>query len=142
MGEAVGETTWPLFDVTISGFPPVTYQAATRGKALSIAYGDYGILDDGIKFGDFLRIARVTRRHNLPSNDRYGPVRRQYGVDPRVGQRVRLQHEGDWSGREGTVMLPRSYCCHVVVLVDGEDDVVRVHPANVVFLDGAARGEG
>lgn len=125
---------WPLFDVTVQGFPPLTYQAATRGKALSMAYGDYGILDDRIKFGAFLRIASARRRHDVPADDHYGPVRRQYGVDPTVEQRVRLQHEGDWSGREGTVLFPRSPMCHVLVLVDGENEPVRVHPMNVVFL--------
>lgn len=128
---------WPLFDVTVAEFPPMVYQAKTRGKALSMAYSDYGILDDRIKFGDFLRIARARRRADLPADDHYGPVRRQYGVNPTVGQRVRLQREGDWSGREGTVMMPRHDMCHVLVLVDGEDELCRVHPMNVVLLEAS-----
>lgn len=131
---------WPLFDVTVSGFPTMVYQAKTRGKALSMAYSDYGILDDRIKFGDFLRIARARRRDAVPANDHYGPVRRQYRVNPTVGQRVRLRHEGDWSGREGTVMLPHHDMCHVLVLVDGEEAPCRVHPMNVILLEASHAG--
>lgn len=129
------DLNWPLFDVTVAEFPPMVYQAKTRGKALSMAYSDYGVLDDRIKFGDFLRIARARRRADLPTDDHYGPVRRQYGVNPTVGQRVRLQHEGDYSGKEGTVMLPSHPMCHVLALIDGEPEPLRVHPANVILLE-------
>lgn len=89
------------------------------------------------------RLIREARRHaGQPADDHYGPVRRQYGVNPKVGQRARLQHEGKRSGKEGTVMLPRHDMCHVLVLIDGEPEPLRVHPANVVLLEAAGQTGG
>lgn len=57
------------FEVSVAGFPPATYSAKTRGKALAAAWGDYRSCSD-TSFGDFLRIA-IARRTECP-NPRYG----------------------------------------------------------------------
>jgi hypothetical protein len=64
------------FSVTVDGFPPGTYVAASRGRALARAYDDYRACNP-ISFGDFLKIARA----------------RSTGADPSFGSKIRVGGE-------------------------------------------------
>lgn len=49
------------FTVHVSGFPPSTYYAASRGKALARVWGEYAATFDEVSFGQFLKLARVRK---------------------------------------------------------------------------------
>ena len=126
---------WPLWNVTVAGYGTEIITAPTRGKALSKAWCND--VFDRYPFGDFLRICRVTkRREPVPrEDDGYDYIRRAYGVDPTIGQRLRLRNEGpEWADREGTVLYPGRSTAHVHVVMDGEGYRIIVHPDNVILL--------
>lgn len=127
-------TAWRTFDVTVHGFPAIPYSAPTRGKAIAAAFRDYGVLDDRITFGGFMKIARARVRKESPTPDGYDYVRRAYGVSPCIGQRCRLRDEGPSTGLEGEVVYPGRSTVHVHVVIDGRDYAVMVHPTNVELL--------
>lgn len=131
--------TWKIFDVTVDGFPPVVFTAANRSKALAQAWRQYGHVDDRITLVDFRKIARARVRKEPPRPDGYDSVRRQYMVDPKIGGRVRLAHEGPMTGREGTVIYPGTSTCYVHVVLDGAEHSSVVHPMNVEFIGRAEK---
>ncbi|WP_269581889.1 hypothetical protein [Roseibium sp. Sym1] len=49
-----------LFEVNVSGFPPVNYAAASRGKAIASAWRDYTHAYD-VSFKEFLKRASARR---------------------------------------------------------------------------------
>ena len=49
------------FTAHVSGFPPRTYYAASRGQALARVWGEYAATFDEVTFGQFLKLARVRR---------------------------------------------------------------------------------
>jgi len=124
---------WSLWDVSIMGFPPVTYSAPSRGRAIAMAWRDYQNYDDSISFKAFLRILTSARPRDLPlGDDGYGYVRRAYNVNPKIDCRVALtEREGSEAGREGVIIYPGRATADVHVVLDGEDHPVRVHPLHL-----------
>lgn len=120
------------YSVTVEGFPPVTYSATSPAKARTAAWQNFNSAFD-CKFKDFLRISKV-RRCDVPMDDGYAYVRRNYGVDPKIGARVRLVNEGPASGQEGEVVYPGQSTAHVHVLLDGREHVSIVHPMSIEFV--------
>ncbi|WP_189438709.1 hypothetical protein [Pseudovibrio japonicus] len=117
------------YGVTVSGFPEAVYSALTPAKARVQAWYEYTSAFE-CTFKEFLKISTL-RRCDVPEKDGYGYVRRSYGVDPKIGGRVRLINEGSSSGCEGEVAYPGSSTAHVRVLLDGRDSSVWVHPNNI-----------
>jgi hypothetical protein len=125
--------TWPFYSIAVQGFAALIYQAETRGQALSLALRDYRNCDHGMTHEGFKRIASA-RKVSAPADDLYGGVRRQYDVDPKIGQRITLKNEGPgFNGRCGTVLYPNGHTSSIHVLVDGMREPLRVHPLNVAF---------
>jgi hypothetical protein len=127
---------WRTYEISVDGFPPFVLSAMTRSKARAEAYSRYLTYDDRAKFGDFVKACRV-RTCPVPAADGYDYIRRAYGVDPKVGQRVRLVNEGAASGEEGVVIYPGQSTAHVRVVLDGRDFPVSVHPSSVELLTAA-----
>jgi len=109
-----------------------TYSAKSPAAARAMAWRDVNSAWE-ISFKDFLRIARL-RACPVPADDGYGYVRRNYGVDPKVGARVRLVNEGSSSGLEGEVIYPGPSTAHVHVMLDGRKHHSIVHPSNVQLI--------
>jgi hypothetical protein len=126
---------WRCYEVTVEGFPSFVLPAPSRSKAMAESWRRYNDGPD-ISFRDFLKVARA-RLVPTPRDDGYEYVRRVYGVNPRIGQRVRLQHEGPSSGLEGVVVYPGPSTAYVKVVLDGRDFPVNVHPDNVELLERA-----
>ena len=123
------------YEVTVDGFPPVIYSAASSGKARTRAWHDFNNAFD-CTFKNFLRISRV-RICPPPKDDGYDYVRRNYGVDPRIGKRVRLINEGPMTGKEGEIVYPGRSTAHVHVILDGRDFASSVHPLSIEFIQEA-----
>lgn len=117
------------YEVSVQGFPPVTYSALSPAKARTEAWRSFTSAYD-CTFKDFLRISRV-RTCAAPHADGYDYVRRNYGVDVKIGDRVRLINEGSSSGLEGEVAYPGQSTAHVHVLIDGRDYITTVHPESI-----------
>lgn len=72
------------FAVSVEGFPPGTYVAASRGRALARCHDDYRAFNP-ITFGDFLKIARA---HRVAADEGFGAKIRVCGEPAyRVGAR-------------------------------------------------------
>lgn len=125
-----------LFEVEVAGFPPATYSALSRSKALYQCYLRFSE-PWPCSFREFLAKTKC-RATTMPADDGYGYVRRTYGVDPRIGQRCRLKNEGPSTGLEGEVVYPGKSTAHVHVVIDGRDFAVNVHPMNIELLGNAA----
>lgn len=132
---------WRLFDVEIQGFGSSVVQAPTRSAAM---YDRYLAFSDPwpCTFAEFLKVAKV-RSGKLPAEDGYAYVRRAYGLDVKVGQRVEMHSEGPrYNGRQGVVMYPgKSSTSYVHVLLDGEESPCVVHPNSVRLLSMLRAGE-
>ena len=86
------------FTVEVNGFGAFAYPAASRGKALAEAWGDYVSCYNSATFKDFLRIAKV-RRAEPSTTTRFGePIEvaghPAYYVGER-GQYVRFVRPGE-----------------------------------------------
>lgn len=83
------------FSVTVQGFPPGVYVAATRGRALALCHDDYRAWDP-ISFGDFLKIARARK---TDTDAGFGAKIRVSGVPAyrvgTAGQYVRFVRPGE-----------------------------------------------
>lgn len=112
-----------------SGQHTATYSAKSPASARAAAWRDFTSAFD-CTFKDFLRISTV-RACPVPKDDGYSYVRRNYGVDPKIGGRVRLINEGSSTGLEGEVLYPGPSTAHVHVLIDGRDHRCIVHPDNI-----------
>ena len=124
----------PIYAVTVEGFSePVTISAATASKARAEAWRRFNDAFE-CSFRDFLSISRV-QKVSAPTDDGYGYVRRHYGLDVKIGQRVRLKNEGRMSGTEGEVIYPGTSTAHVHVQLDGRPDVSHVHPSSIEILE-------
>lgn len=125
---------WPIFSITVDGFPPYALTARSAAAARYDSFQSYAECRS-VTFKDFLRICRV-KRAEPPVVDGYDYVRRAYGVDPRIGQTVRLKNEGSrWNGREGVVLYPnKSSTAHVHVAMPDVKHPLIVHPMNVELL--------
>lgn len=108
------------------------YSARSAGAARAEAWRSFSSAWE-CTFKDFLRISR-TRACPVPDDDGYSYVRRYYGVDPKIGERVRLINEGSSTGLEGTVIYPGPYTAHVHVMIDGRKYSSTVHPMNIERL--------
>lgn len=120
------------YEVTVTmqgGQHAATYSAKSPAAARADAWRNFTSAFD-CTFKDFLRISRV-RACPVPADDGYSYVRRNYGVDPKIGSRVRLVNEGPMSGIEGEVLYPGPSTAHVHVLLDGRKDRSIVHPSNI-----------
>lgn len=126
-------SVWPLFEYSIDEFDGVT-TAATRQKAVWALFQGYRESVWRIDFGEFLRVLKIKRRVKPLFDDGYGSVRRQYGVNPHIGQRIRLINEGSQPGKEGNVIYPGRSTCMVHVAYDDSPHSVIVHPMNVELL--------
>lgn len=120
------------YAVKVEGFDEKTYSALSAAQARAECWRDYTSAFD-ISFKDFLKISRV-RKSSVPPRDGYDYVRRAYGIDPKIRQRVRLVDEGSYTGREGEVAFPGETTAHVHVLLDGEKNVSHVHPNSIEFV--------
>lgn len=120
------------YEVLVEGYGGKVLQASTPAKARAEAWRDFTSAYE-CSFKQFLGMSTV-RRCNLPAKDGYDYVRRQYGVDVKVGRRVRLVNEGSYSGREGEVLYPGESTAHVHVLLDGEQHRSHVHPSSIEFV--------
>ncbi len=69
-----------------------------------------------------------------PANDGYDYVRRNYGVNPRIGQRARLINEGADNGKEGVVAYPGRSTAHVHIIFDDLEFALHAHPHSVKLL--------
>lgn len=125
---------WRTYEITVDGFPPFPMSAPTRSKARAEAYSRFSEPYPDVTFGDFVKACRV-RVCAVPTNDGYDYVRRCYGVDPKIGQRVWLINEGPSTGQSGEVVYPGQSTASVHVVIDGRDFPVRVHPSNIAFED-------
>lgn len=125
--------TWRNYQIAVEGFPPFVAGAVSRGRAMADAFSRYREPYPDITFREFLKRTRVTACA-APTIDGYAYVRRNYGLNVRLGQRVRLKGEGAISGREGEVVYPGESTAHVVVLLDGEQHPSCVHPHSVDLL--------
>jgi hypothetical protein len=127
---------WPLFNISVCGFPSFVLTAPTRGKALAAALVSYQNYDDRMTMKAFMQIARVRRRATPVLDDGYDYVRLAYGVDPQIGGRVRLRNEGpNFNGRLATVIYPnRTSTAYVHVIIDGDEHSCVVHPDNVEVM--------
>jgi hypothetical protein len=127
-------SAWPIYAVTVNGFPPYDLTARSPAAARYEAFLSYSECRD-VSFRDFIRICAV-RRTEQPVIDGYGYVRRAYGVNPKIGQRVRLRNEGSaWNGKEGVVLYPnRQSTASVHVAMPGIKHPLLVHPDNVELL--------
>lgn len=126
--------TWKTFKIELAGHEAYVATAASRAKARVQAFHSYREQYQCEKFGSFMRRIRITICET-PQNDGYDYVRRNYGVDPKVGQRVTLINEGGSSGQSGFVIYPGLSTASVHVVIDGRDFAVRVHPMNVDLGD-------
>ena len=127
-----GRMRLATYAVKVEGFDEKTYSAMSASKARAECWRDYTSAFD-ISFKEFLKISRVYKC-GLPPTDGYDYIRRAYGVDPKVGQRVRLKDEGSYTGREGEVAYPGETTAHVHVLLDGEKHVSHVHPNSIEVI--------
>lgn len=121
---------WRTYSIIVEGYDPFTLSARSRSKARYDAFQRFREPYPDVTFGEFARRCRVLSCR-VPADDGYGYVRRSYGVDPRVGDRVRLVNEGPSSGQEGIVIYPGRSTAHIHVVVDGRDFAVSVHPLNI-----------
>ena len=121
-----------MFDVTVEGYGTAVMVAQSRGKALADAWRSPAF---DCTFGDFLKIAKARVTTETPYPDGYDSVRRNYGVDPRIGQRVRIL-ESELG--EGVVVYPGPSTCYVHVAVGGHDRPICVHPSNVELLSSVS----
>lgn len=72
----------------------------------------------------------------MPSEKPYEYVRRMYGVDPVIGQRVSSAWGGDPSA--GVIVRKRHYDQYVHVKFDGSSFDVPVHPLELNYETGSA----
>ena len=87
-------------------------------------------------FGDFLTHYRPkVRLAAVPAPDGYDYVRRAYGLDVKVGQRVLVNDGPGLRDALGTVLYPGRSTAHVIVALDGWAQPARVHPSSVAPAD-------
>lgn len=123
--------TWRTFEISVAGFDPFTLSAASRSKARYDAWQRFREPYPDVTFGEFVSRCRV-RGCTVPQPDGYDYVRRNYGVDVRPGQRVRLKNEGPtFNGREGLVIYPGRSTAMIHLVLDGASNSTIVHPLDV-----------
>lgn len=128
---------WPFWQIEVQGHPPYVIQARSRGAAFSDAFRSYSECRD-VTFRGFLRIARV-RPAAPPVDDGYGYVRRTYGINPKVGQRLTLRGDQVNPDKLGTVLHPnRGTTCYVHLVIDGHKFGVVAHPMEVILAPSIA----
>lgn len=72
----------------------------------------------------------------------YDYVRRQYGVDPVPGHRVRLEtYPPSKAGKLGTIARERSPNHYVHVVFDGEKHASPCHPTSLEYLGAPTQPE-
>lgn len=125
-------TAWRTYSIQVDGFPSYVMSAPSRAKARIESFQSYRECRHGVRFRDFIKLCRVVVC-DPPADDGYDYVRRNYGVDPKIGQWVTLKNEGPSSGKGGVVTYPGLSTASVHVAMDGDDFTVRVHPMNVVL---------
>lgn len=126
------EKPWPLFEVTVRGFPPHTVAARSRSAASYQSFLSFTDVYE-CKFRDWLRMTTVRKMAAAPV-DSYAYVRRNYDRDLRHGTRVTITGEGaDLEGRAGTVIHPgRESTSYAHVVLDGDDYSIIVHPLSTI----------
>lgn len=133
---------WPIFDVTVDGFPSFPITARSRGKALAAALSSYQNYDDRMGMRGFMSIARVRRRREPLQVDGYDYVRRAYGLKLQIGQQGTLCREGPgFNGRRVTVLYPNRQSTAHVHVVDETGRRFIVHPFSIL-LDGVEPADG
>ncbi|WP_158811224.1 hypothetical protein [Beijerinckia sp. L45] len=128
---------WSLFEITVRGRDPFTLSAPTRSKARAEAWRRYADAWN-IPFRDFLLLVSV-RRAGALADDGYDYVRRTYGVEVAIGDRIALTNEGASSGKTGTVVYPGASTRYLSVVFDGTDFPANVYPKSFERVE-AARG--
>lgn len=128
---------WPFWRIEVQGYPPYVIQARSRGAAFSDAFRSYSECRE-VTFRDFLRIARV-RPAAAPADDGYGYVRRAYGIDLKVGQRLTLRGDHVNPDKLGTVLHPnRGTTNYIHLVIDGHKFGVVAHPMEVILASAVA----
>ena len=90
-------------------------------------------------FHEFLTLHKPrVRLAAVPAPDGYDYVRRAYGLDVKVGQRVRVNDGPGLRDALGTVLYPGRSTAHVIVALDGWTEPARVHPSSVAPIDESA----
>ncbi len=133
--------SWPFWEVEVAGFPPHTKQAPSRGAAFADAFRSYSECRN-VSFREFLEIAKV-RPGRAPADDGYDYIRKAYGIDPKVGQRLTLRGDAANPDRLGTVLHPnRGTTNYVHLVMDGDRFGVVAHPSEVVLHPVAEAAHG
>lgn len=123
---------WKLYDVTVQGYGTEVMTARSASAVRAAAWRSDAFRH--ISFGDFMGMCRVKARTEPLASDGYDYVRSHYGVNPQVGQRVRLPATcGGEPDREGAVVYPGQSTACIHVLVDGRNHSSLFHPSDVVF---------
>ena len=121
-----------LYDVTIPGYGTSALYGKSAGNAKANAWrcDSFGHMN----FMDFLKLGVSAKlRKEPPKPDGYDYIRRAYGVDVRIGQKVSLRNESaSWNGKIGEVMYPGRSTASVHVMMDGYDRPIIVHPSNII----------
>lgn len=126
------EGPYRLYAVTLRTGPhpyDKILSARSRSQARYLAYLDIADLWSDLPFKKFLYLVDGVRLALIqvpaPLSDGYEYVRRHYGLNIRIGQRVRLKK----SGQQGVVTYPGSASSqYVYVGIDGYAAPVPVHP--------------
>lgn len=124
---------WRTYAVKVRGFPANTLSARSRSAAVYDSFLSYRDAWS-CSFGEFLRMVESARLCDVPANDGYDYIRRNYGVDVKPGDRVGFQGEGRLNKLLASVVYPGPSTAHVRVIVDGDKYVVTVHPSSIVVL--------
>lgn len=132
--EGAGSKRWRTYRVQVGSYGSEMIAAKSRSQAVANAWRSDAF--SHLSFKEFLTHLRPRAYvvKDLPKhNDGYSYVRRVYGVDPTIGQRVTVKDEGSWNGKLGTVVFPGPSTAHVHVVFDGLNHALIVHPSSVVL---------
>jgi hypothetical protein len=130
----MSERRFRLFDVTLRMYGQSFTRPVSARSASAARYRAYVDADLSMTFAEYQRASSVRLSSGELADDGYGYIRRAYGVDPRIGQRLTLTREGaDYEGKGGEVTYPGTSQNYVHVLLDGQEHPVVVHPHSVVL---------
>lgn len=125
-----------LYDVTVwmggRGDPESShtevYSARTPVEARYQAWLDFSDVFSGVKFREFLSISEVRVSAEPLRSDGYEYIRKAYGVDPRVGQRVEFGRPGE-EPKRGTILYPSATSsAYLIIGLDGKRGRYPFHP--------------
>lgn len=120
-----------LYAVRVEGFGDCDPAYGCSPAAAKAEVWRRGVFSD-MSFRDFLtHLKPKVRLAEAPKQDGYSYVRRAYGLDVKVGQRVLINDEPHLRDAPGIVLYPGRSTAHVSVLLDDGEWLTHVHPASV-----------